>query len=66
MISYKKLQHILVDRELKLSNIAKECGVSSSVVTRINNNESVEIKSLEKICLYLNVNIGDVCDIQKE
>lgn len=62
MISYKKLQHILVDRELKLTNVVKACGLSSNIATKINKNQSVEMKSLEKICIYLNVSIGDVCE----
>jgi putative transcriptional regulator len=63
MISYKKLLHILVDRDLKLTNVCRDCGLSSSVITRLNSHQSVDVKSLEKLCLYLGVNIGDVCDI---
>jgi DNA-binding Xre family transcriptional regulator len=63
MISYKKLLYLLIDRGIKLTHLVKECGLSSNIVTRINRNQSVELKSLEKICLKLGVNIGDVCDI---
>lgn len=63
MISYKKLLHILVDRELKLTNVVKECGLSSNIATKINKNQSVEVKTLEKICLYLGVQLSDICDV---
>lgn len=66
MVSYKKLLHILVDRNLKITQVIKACGLSTNVVSKIKRNQSVEIKTLEKICLYLEVNIGDICDIVSE
>ncbi len=63
MVSYKRLLHILVDRDLELTSFILNCGLSSNIVTKIKNNQNVEIKTLEKICLKLEVNIGDICDI---
>ncbi len=66
MISYRKLHILLLDRRLKLTNICKEAGLSSNIVTKLNNNESVTLSSLEKICLYLNCKIEDVVEITND
>lgn len=67
MISYRKLR-ILVkeDRKLILSHVCKEAGVSTNLVTKINNDQSIELKSLEKICLYLGIEIEDAVEFIDE
>lgn len=66
MISYNKLLHLLVDRKLKLSNVCKESGLSYKIVTKINNNENLTLETIEKLCNYLNCEIGDVVEFVKE
>lgn len=63
MISYKPLLHLLIDRDLKLTNVVKEAGLSSNIVTKINNRENITLSSIEKLCLYLNCKIEDVVEI---
>lgn len=65
MMSYERLRILLVKRRLKISNICKECGISHSIGTRIMGDKSIELKSLEKICLYLNVPIEETVEIIK-
>ena len=62
MVSYKKLLHILVDRNLRLTNVIKSSGVSASVVTKINNNEYIRLDTLEKICIYLNIQVQEAIE----
>jgi DNA-binding Xre family transcriptional regulator len=64
-ISYRKLRIILMDRKLKISTVCKACGMSHNVGCRIMNDESVELKNLAKICLYLNISLDQAVDIQK-
>lgn len=66
MISYKPLLHLLVDRNLKLTNVIKSVGLSSNIVTKINNNESITIETIDKICIYLGVKIENVVEIIKK
>lgn len=63
MISYKPLLHMLVDKDMKLTNVVKDSGLSSNVVTKINNGESITLISVEKLCKYLNCKIQDVVEI---
>jgi putative transcriptional regulator len=66
MISYNKLLHILIDRKLKLSNVCKDAGLSYKIVTKINNNENLTLETIEKLCVYLNCEIGDIVEFVKE
>jgi DNA-binding Xre family transcriptional regulator len=63
MISYKPLLHLLIDRDLKLTNVIKEAGLSTNIVTKINNSESITLASLEKLCKYLDCKIQDIVEI---
>ena len=49
MISYKPLLHILVDKNMKLSTVCKEAGLSYRIVTKIYNNENLTIETIEKL-----------------
>lgn len=62
MISYRPLKIYLMDHGLKLSNVVKECGLSMKFITKINNNENIELKTLEKICLHLGISIQEVVE----
>lgn len=66
MISYRKLRIYCMDHKLKLSSVIKECGLSIRITTKINNDENMELATLEKICLHLGINIEDAAEFIKE
>jgi len=66
LISYRPLKIYCLDHKLKLTNIIKECGLSSNVVTKINQDKNIEVKALEKICLYLGIGVGEVIEFLKD
>jgi putative transcriptional regulator len=57
---------MLIDRKLKLSNVCKDSGLSYKIVTKINNNENLTLETMEKLCNYLNCEIGDIVEFVKE
>lgn len=63
MISYKPLLHMLVDKNLKLSTVCKEAGLSSKIATKINNGENLTLETIDKLCKYLNCKIQDIVEI---
>jgi putative transcriptional regulator len=63
MISYKPLLHMLVDKNLKLSTVCKEAGLSLKIVTKINNGENITLETIDKLCNYLNCKIEDIVEI---
>jgi DNA-binding Xre family transcriptional regulator len=55
-----------MDHKLKLTNVIKDCELSSTYVTKINNDQNIEIFTLAKICKRLGIDIGDACKLKEE
>jgi len=64
--SYKKLWRILVDREMSKADLHKATGLSSSTMTKLRRNDDVSMEALRKICIALDVNIGDIVEFIRE
>lgn len=65
-ITYKKLWKILIDKEMKKTDLKELAGVISNVIAKLGKNEPVSIETLVKICLALGVDIGDVINIEQK
>lgn len=59
-VSYKKLWKILIDKNLKKTDLIKEAGITSNIIARMGNNQYIAMESLEKICNALKCDIGDI------
>lgn len=64
-ISYKKLWKMLIDRDMKKKDLQKLAGVSAASITKLGKNENVNTEIIEKICLALNCDVGDIMEIVK-
>jgi DNA-binding Xre family transcriptional regulator len=62
MISYEKFRIYLMRKKLKISNVCKASGLSTNVGTSITNDENIDMKSLEKICLHMGLTPNDVVE----
>ncbi len=62
-ISYQRLKHLLLDRNLKLTDLKKMTGISSATLAKINKNEPISLETIEKICSFLDCEIQDVVQI---
>ena len=62
-VTYNKLWKLLIDKNMNKTELKEVSGVSFNVMARMGKNEAVSIESIEKICMVLNCNIGDVMDI---
>ncbi len=60
MISYKKLRLLLVDRDISWQDLIKGIKVSQDVGVKLRNDKYVSIFTLEKICSFLGVDIGEI------
>jgi putative transcriptional regulator len=54
---------MLIDKDIKLSTVCKEAGLSFKIVTKINNGENLTLETIEKLCKYLNCKIQDIVEI---
>ena len=49
-ITYKKLWKLLIDKNLKKSDLQKMAGISNSSIAKLGRNENVNTEILRKIC----------------
>lgn len=61
-ISYKKLWHILLDKNMTKQDLRKATGISTTTVQKLTKNESVGIDIILRICEKLNLQIDDVVE----
>ena len=64
--SYKKLFRILVDKDMSKDDLRKATGLSSNTMTKIRRGEYVSMEALNKICVVLNCNIGDIVEFVED
>ena len=65
-VSYKKLFHMLIDRNMTEAELQKEAGYSANISTRMRRDEYVSLESMEKICRVLNCRIDDIVEFTPE
>ena len=59
-ICYKKLWKLLIDRDLKKKDLQKMAGISASSIAKLSRSENVNTEIIQKICIALNCDVGDV------
>lgn len=65
MFCYSKLWHLLLDKNLKKSDLQKNAGISWSAISKLTNNKKVGTDVLFNICKYLDCELNDIMEIQK-
>ena len=65
-LNYNKLWKLLIDKNMKKSDLEKLTGISRSTITKLVNGENVHTDVLVRICKALNCEIGDIVEITKE
>ena len=60
--SYNKLWKLLIDRDMKKSELRKKTGISTSTLAKMGHNEVVSMDVLAKLCKALQCDIGDIIE----
>lgn len=64
--NYKKLWHILLDRDMKKKELAQIAGVSTYTINKLNKNKNVTVEVLGKICRALNCTLDDIMEFEED
>lgn len=62
---YKKLWKLLIDKNLKKSDLEKITGLSRSTIAKLSRGENVNTSVLERICIALNCELNDIVEIKE-
>ena len=65
-ISYNKLWKLLIDRNMKKSDLREKAQISSSSIAKLGRNENVNTDILVKICKALNCKLEDIAEYISE
>ena len=65
-VSYNRLWKILIDKNLQKKDLTEELNISSATIAKMGKGEQVSMDVLERICTYLDCNIGDIMSFEKE
>lgn len=61
-MSYNKLWKLLIDKNMKKSDLRKSAGISSSSLIKLGKDENVTTEVLMKICNTLKCDVGDIME----
>lgn len=59
-VSYKKLQHILIERDISHSQLMREANISANIISKIKTGQYIALDKVESICNALNCTPNDI------
>ena len=65
-ISYTGLWKMLIDKNMYKKDLATKLNISSATMAKMGKGESVSMDVLQRICEYLECDIGDIMSFEKE
>lgn len=65
-VSYKKLFHLLVDRDMTAVQLQQQAGYSANITTRLKKNAYISLESVEKICRALDCTLDDIVEFMPD
>lgn len=63
-ITYKPLWKMLIDREMRKTDLRKKTKIAPSTFTKMNNDQQVSMDVLARICVELKCGFDDIVQIE--
>ena len=65
-VSYKKLWKLLIDKNMKKTDLQLAASISAGTLAKLGRNETVSMDILMRICTALSCDIGDIVEFINE
>ncbi len=65
-VNYKKLFHLMIEKNLSNSDLQRKAGFSGNILTRLKRNCYISLESIESICRVLECGIDDILEFVPE
>lgn len=65
-VSYKKLWHILLERDMKKKELQEAAGLTNYAMNKLSRDENVTTEILGKICKALECTTDEIMEFSKE
>lgn len=66
MIRFDKLWKTMEQKHMSTYRLREQCGIDSKTVRRLQANENIETKTLNKLCEALDCRLEDIAEYVKE
>lgn len=64
-VNYKKLFHLLIEKDMTNAQLQQRAGFSGNIITRLKRNSYVSLESIETICRVLNCGVDDILEFSE-
>ena len=61
-VSYKRLFHLLIERDMTTTKLQQQAGFSSNIIPRMKKNGYVSLDTIESICRALDCGVDDILE----
>lgn len=61
-VSYKKLFHLLIEKDITNNQLMQRANFSGNIITRLKRNQYISLESLENICRVLECGVDDLLE----
>ncbi len=65
-VSYKKLFHLMIEKNISNTSLEKQAGFSANIITRMKRGQYISLQSVESICHALNCRVEDILEFTEE
>lgn len=65
-VSYKKLFHLMIDRDMTNADLMEQAGFSANIITRLKRDNYLSLDTIEKICKTLDCGVDDILEFTDE
>ncbi|SFL32200.1 DNA-binding transcriptional regulator, XRE family [Lachnospiraceae bacterium KH1T2] len=62
-VSYNKLWKLLIDKNMKKTDLIEAVHTSPNTIAKMSKNENVSMDVIARICEYLNCDVGDIIEM---
>ena len=59
-VSYKKLQHILIERDISNAQLMRSANISANIISKIKTGQYIALDKVESICNALECTPNDI------
>lgn len=61
-VSYKKLFHMMIERDMSNAQLMEQAGFSANIITRMKRGSYISLESVESICRAMCCGVDDILE----
>ena len=61
-VSYKKLFHMLIEKDITTAQLQQKAGFSANIITRMKRNGYLSLDTIESICRVMDCGVDDILE----